>query len=235
MSSVYLSLFLDVLVLVFLGVTILYVFRLSKALAGFKQHRREFDSVITNLLSSIDQAERSVQTLKTISAQESGHLENLIEQSKALSEELRIINDAGESMASRLEKLAEKNSKIAQQSNSYAAPVASGRKRHAKERKISSPVPRSETIEDVRDVRQEKQSSRDDSYAQSLRSVSESREDIPSFMIQDRDHDDVSTNDKYDPTAQNDDTTEEFKSQAERELLDALRKSKQNISRGGQS
>ena len=128
------ALVLDIVVLVFLGATIFYALRLSKSLNNFKASRREFDGVITSLLSSIDQAERSVQTLKQVSAQEAEELGNLIQQSKMMSEELKIINESGEGMARRLEALAEANRKIVQSSR----PVSESVK---KPQKISRPKP----------------------------------------------------------------------------------------------
>lgn len=112
MSSELFSLIIDCVVLVFLGATIFYAYKLSKSLQDFKAHRSEFDSVIANLIASIDKAERAIGTLKQTSAQESNELQRLIDQAKTLSGELAIINQASESMASRLENLAEKNSKI---------------------------------------------------------------------------------------------------------------------------
>ncbi len=114
MGSDLLSLFLNSIIAVLLLATIFYVYRLTKSLDNFKEHRRELDSVIANLLSSIDQANDSVKILKRTSAQEADELERLIAQARALSDELKIINDAGESMAKRLENLAETNRKIVQ-------------------------------------------------------------------------------------------------------------------------
>lgn len=112
MSSELFSLIIDCVVLLFLGATIVYAYKLSKNLQDFKAHRSEFDSVIANLIASIDKAERAIHTLKQTSAQEGGELERLINQAKSLSDELKIINETGESLAGRLEMLAEQSSKI---------------------------------------------------------------------------------------------------------------------------
>ena len=225
MNGELIALLLDIIILVFLGATIFYVMRLSKNLNTFKAHRREFDNVITSLLSSIDQAERAVQTLKQVSAQEAEDLENLIRQSKAMSEELKIINEAGEGMAQRLEKLAEQN-RVAAQSFS----------------KKTSHAPTHETQDNsVRDSRKQ-------DYTSTLKNVEKAENDIemPSFMIQDRDIADLDTlenhldssvsNDAFDDSENNDDVVpKDLQSQAERELFDALRASKRNIPRRGRS
>ena len=136
MGTELLALLFDCIVMTLLGATIFFVFRLTKSLENFKQHRQELDSVIANLLSSIDQAERSVQSLKLSSSEEAGRMEHLIEQAKSLSDELQIINQAGESMAVRLEKLAETNRKLVQPSHKYNLPEPSSRHKD----KISSTV-----------------------------------------------------------------------------------------------
>ncbi len=111
MSSNLVSFFLDIAVLIFLAATIVYVIKLTRSLNDFKAHRREFDGVIANLLSSIDHADRSVKELKQVSEVEAAELSALISQSKIMSEELRVINEAGDAMAKRLEAAAENSRK----------------------------------------------------------------------------------------------------------------------------
>ncbi|PCJ97531.1 MAG: hypothetical protein COA45_09705 [Zetaproteobacteria bacterium] len=226
MSGELIALFLDIIILAFLGATIFYVMRLSRNLNTFKAHRREFNNVITSLLSSIDQAERSIQTLKQVSAQEAGDLEDLILQSKAMSEELKIINEAGEGMAKRLEVLAEKNREAVQMSRSSARPSVSS---------LRSPPSRSRRTQgDSAHGRSEKD------YTSTLKNVEKPTEEMemPSFMIQDRDIADLDTlENNLDSSVSNDsdDMPEELQSQAERELFDALRASKRSVPRRGRS
>ena len=228
MSNDLVALILDIVVLVFLGATMIYVWRLFKSLNDFKQHRREFDSVITNLLSSIDQAERSVQTLKQVSAQEAGELERLIRQSKSLSDELKIINEAGENMAKRLESLAEKNREIVQSSRGG---LAVGKNRSNDDSKISSPVHR------------KRRKNRDRDYESTLKTVdkptadSEPPSELPSFMIQDREFEDMESleshldSSKSNDVVEDDDIPDDLQSEAEKELFAALRTSKKDVSR----
>lgn len=229
MSNDIIALVMDILVLAFLGTTIFYAMRLSKSLNDFKKHRQDFNGVIADLLSSIDQAERSVHTLKQTSAEKSGELQRLIDQSRALADELKIINEAGENMAGRLEKLAEENRKAAQ---SARAPQAI----FEDDEKISSPVHRAES------------SSQKKGYSSTLRNVEKedaAERDVPSFMIKDREfmdydslenHLDASaSNDPFseDENIEDDIMPENLQSKAEQELFKALKNSKRNMTEGG--
>lgn len=231
------SVILDVVVLLFLGITIIYIFRLSRSLDAFKGHRREFDRVVTDLLSSIDQAERSVRDLKQVSTQEALALETLITQSKALSEELKIINDASESMAKRLEILAAENRRVAQHGGASKQPASKEIRKGV--RKISSP------LVDGSRVEQRKNTGDAKGYSQTLRNVSsediqESESaDIPDFMIRDPEFSNSGNKDgkpHHVKTHDFDDDImpEQLQSQAERDLLAALRAGRQDIKGGGQ-
>lgn len=217
MNGELIALILDIVVLGFLLATIFYVIRLSKGLSDFKAHRREFDGVITSLLSSIDKAEKSVHSLKQISVQEAGDLERLIKQSRAMSEELQIINEAGESMAKRLEKLAEKNRKIAQKSHFSMDMVDDGDNKRMKTRINKK------------------------DYKSTLKTVEKNDDkeaELPSFMIQDREFTDANSlenhlgssasNDVQDAYI-DDDIPENLQSQAEKELFAALRTNKGRV------
>ncbi len=183
MNSDLFALIMDCVVLVFLGATIFYAYRLSKSLQDFKAHRSEFDSVIANLIASIDKAERAIGTLKQTSAQETMELQRLIDQAKNLSGELSIINQASESMAGRLESLAERNGKIARGED---------------------------TITPNREKAPNKKTD----------NKNQDNSDMPSFMM--KGQGEVSNQGK-----------ENLQSQAEKELLAALRSNKRKPSRGG--
>lgn len=126
-----LALILDVVVLVGLGVTIYYCMRLSKALNAFREHRAEFGSLMQQLSQNILQAQHAVENLKSASFESGDDLQKVINHASVLKEELQLMNEAGDSMASRLEKIAETNRKIAQglsggyPEESYDRPVRS--------------------------------------------------------------------------------------------------------------
>ncbi len=234
MNTELISLVMDIVVLVFLGATIIYVVKLSASLKAFKAHRSEFDKVISDLLSSIDTAERAVGALKQTSASEAERLGALISTSKSLADELTIINDAGEGMAKRLERLAESNREIAQQksSGSFLSSREDNGVRSSDYGKVRSPIP------DFVDPEQKK-----DVYASTLNKVKKPdvTDQSSPFAIRDRDFSNVeSLERKLDGEVSNDkiwqddegDIPENLQSQAERDLLAALRGAKRSISKG---
>lgn len=112
MNLALLSYGLDVLILIFLAVMIFYAFRLTHSLNEFRKNRVVFDEVIGRLVVSIDQAEHSIKNLKEVSTGEADNLQGLVKDAKALSIELKDINQISETMANRLENLASENRKI---------------------------------------------------------------------------------------------------------------------------
>ncbi|MGH1403515.1 MAG: DUF6468 domain-containing protein [Alphaproteobacteria bacterium] len=252
MNTELIALILDIVVLIFLGAAIVYVVQLSKSLRDFKKHRHEFDKVISDLLSGVDKAERSIHSLKQVGSQEAESLGGLVLKSRALIDELTIINEAGEGMAKRLEKLAEQNREIAQKTQNLDfetrrnAGKTSSRRSVRQSKKISSPVPHaSETRGEMSS--KEVQEDKAQNYAATLKSVEKDTVDdeVPSFMIQDRDFEGVeslgsrldssASNDQYTESEEDEDAMpENLQSQAERDLFEALRNTKRNLSRGGQ-
>jgi hypothetical protein len=107
------SLAMDVVVLAALAVTIYYAVRLSRSLNAFRQYRQEFSSVLGQLSHNIEQANAAILGMKEASRSSGEHLQELIDQSRLLSDELNLINQASDSLAGRLETLAEKNRRIA--------------------------------------------------------------------------------------------------------------------------
>ncbi len=218
MSNTLLTIGLDIIVICLLSATIFFVLRLYKGLNEFKTQRKQFDTVIRNLLSAINQAERSIQTLKDTSTTEAAALEQLIAQSKALSEELSIINGTGESIAKRIEQLAEKNRKI-----------GTVEKRIAPKQKRSDSQGQTEKQPVSRKTPARKQT-KEAGYAETLKKMkpparkpqkTAADQDLPSFMIEDRT---VETD--------NDENAQNLQSQAERELYEALRSNKRTQGKG---
>lgn len=214
MSADALGLFIDILVLIFLGVMIFYAVRLSESLKEFRAQKGAFDGVIADLLSAIDQAERSIHSLKQVSSKESMELDALIRKAKILTEELKDVNQASESMANRLENVAEKNRKVMQSVNE-AKPI----------------YPQNKTFE----TETKSEYSKTSAPKKEL-----SKQDLPSFMIQDRDFEDLDAlGERLDDATSNDvsesivsakaEKSKKLQSQAERELYDALISSKRNL------
>lgn len=105
--------FMDVTILILLAATVFLAFRLSMSLRRFRDSRREMEGLIVRLTTNIDRAEKAIGGMQN-SAQTSGaKLQEIINSSKNLSDELHFMNDAGNRLAERLEKLAEKNRNLA--------------------------------------------------------------------------------------------------------------------------
>lgn len=100
---------IDMVILVFLGVTIFYAWRLSAYMKIFRDSRREMESLLRNLDGHIARAEKSVLGMRN-AAESAGHeLQGVIKDARFLADELNFMNEAGDNLANRLEKLAEKN------------------------------------------------------------------------------------------------------------------------------
>lgn len=224
MSAQVLGLVLDIAVLIFLGAMIFYAVRLSENLKEFRAQRGAFDGVIADLLAAIDQAERSIQNLKQASTAESAEMDDLLRKAKLYAQELRDVNQASESMAKRLEALAEKNRKIMQGVSDMPSPVASPASSGdfasppAQEKKPQPYMPKSVSPQRVK------------------QDAALSKADLPSFMIQDRDFEDLDAlGERLETQASNrsgaeseEDMPAHLQSQAEKELYDALMGAKQN-------
>jgi len=107
----YLKLILDILILAGLGGFIFYALQLSKALNAFRAHRNEFDGIMRNLSKHIDDAQIAVNDLKETSQVSGDNLHKLVRDAQFLADELQQINGAGESLAARLENLAERSNR----------------------------------------------------------------------------------------------------------------------------
>ncbi len=220
MTSALLSLIMDFVVLVALAGTIYYAMRLSKALNGFKAHRDELRNLIVELSSNIDQAGRAIVNLKSASDTAANDLDDVLHDARRMADELKMINETGDSLASRLEGLA-RRSRLTQEQQSQAE----GARNSYEEPEDFS-----------RGMSGASAGSTDDSE--------DSAEDagMPSFFIQDMDFassDDYSGSDSDSDSNSNSNSNsngdsntglegggEEFSSQAERELYEALKKSK---------
>lgn len=114
MSNTAFGLIMDFVLLVGLGVTIFYTFKLSRSLDNFKKYREEFGQVIQELGQYIGDAQGAIDKLKQATQISGEELDHRIKDATLLADELQLVNEAGNSLASRLEGLAEKNRKLVQ-------------------------------------------------------------------------------------------------------------------------
>ena len=112
--------FMDLAILVLLAATVFLAFRLSVNLRHFRESKSDMEGLVNRLTSNIERAEKAISGMQN-SAQTSGtKLQEIINQSKFLADELQFMNEAGNKLAERLEKLADKNRALVTEMESAA-------------------------------------------------------------------------------------------------------------------
>lgn len=106
MSMTLLSIILDCAVMAALAGTIYFAMRLSNSLNNFRAHRNEMKTLIAELSKNINDAHSAIEGLKATSNIAADNLDDVLHDSRRMAEELKMINETGESLAGRLEKLA---------------------------------------------------------------------------------------------------------------------------------
>lgn len=113
MSGPVFSLILNGTILVLLAATIFFAARLSLNLRDFRASRKDLDQLVRDLAAHVTRAEGAIAGMRE-TAQEAGRdLQEIVNEAKTLSEELQLMSEAGNSLAGRLEKLAERNGRLA--------------------------------------------------------------------------------------------------------------------------
>lgn len=102
---------LDTLILAALGTTIFYCLRLSKQFNEMRADRKAFETLIAALNTASSRAETSIRSFKETAVGNGDILQDRISKAKALSEELEIMIQAGDSLADRLQAVAEQSRK----------------------------------------------------------------------------------------------------------------------------
>lgn len=115
-----LGLILDIVIIALLGATIFYAIRLSRHLDVFRSNRSDMERLIRELSMQITRAQEGVSSLDAAAKESGDELRDLVNKSRALSEELAMMNEAGNSLAGRLEGLATRNRVIADEMGSNA-------------------------------------------------------------------------------------------------------------------
>lgn len=98
------GLIMDGLLLCFLAAAAFYAARLSVQLKVFRESRSELEKLVSSLSRSITQAENSIDALRTAAQQAGLDLQDEVNDARTLLDELQIIVEAGEGIASRMEK-----------------------------------------------------------------------------------------------------------------------------------
>lgn len=108
MQGAPLTLILDVVILVLLGLTIVYAARLSLQLRRLRDSKSDLDRVVRELVKNLDRADRTIGGLKESAREQGGELQKFIDRGIAIADELQLMTDSGDRLADRLEKLVDK-------------------------------------------------------------------------------------------------------------------------------
>jgi hypothetical protein len=111
------GLLLNVLILAALGIAIFYCVRLSKQLNQVRAERKAFETLIQSLNFASARAEGSIQSFKEVATGNGDILQDKINKARAMVDELEIMIQAGDSLADRLQNLAEKSRRVSMDSN----------------------------------------------------------------------------------------------------------------------
>ncbi|MCB9996499.1 MAG: hypothetical protein H6869_08705 [Rhodospirillales bacterium] len=108
MTGSLLSLILDGVIILLLAGTIYYAWRLSTHIRVFRDSRKDMEKLLGDLAGHIERAEEAIEGLRAGARQSGRDLQAIINDAKGLSEELQIMSESGNSLAGRLEKLADR-------------------------------------------------------------------------------------------------------------------------------
>jgi len=106
-----LGLLLNIFILAALCVTIFYCLRLSRQFDQMRADRKVFETLIQGLNAASARAEASIKSFKEVAVGNGDILQDKINKSRAMVDELEIMIQAGDSLADRLQSLAEKSRK----------------------------------------------------------------------------------------------------------------------------
>jgi hypothetical protein len=107
----FIGLFFDIAILAALCVSIFYCLRLSRQFNHMRADRKVFETLIQSLNFASARAEASIQAFRETAVGNGDILQDKINKSRAMAEELEIMIQAGDSLADRLQALAEKSRK----------------------------------------------------------------------------------------------------------------------------
>ena len=100
--NAYIGLVFDLLILVALAATIHQSLRLSREFAKLQSDRKAFEGLIAALNIASARAESAIKALKETATESGDSLQGKINAGRALTDELEIIIQAGDSLANRL-------------------------------------------------------------------------------------------------------------------------------------
>lgn len=106
------SLMLDIVILALLAATVYLAFRLNLNLKHFRESRSEMEGLVNRLTANIDKAEQAIHGMQNAARNTGRELDEIISDAKVLSDELKFMNETGNNLANRLEKIADRNREL---------------------------------------------------------------------------------------------------------------------------
>lgn len=106
------ALILDIVILTLLAATVYLAFRLNLNLKHFRESRSEMEGLVNRLTANIDKAEQAIHGMQNAARNTGRDLDEIISDAKVLSDELKFMNETGNNLANRLEKIAERNREL---------------------------------------------------------------------------------------------------------------------------
>lgn len=95
--------FLDLIFIILLSVMIISSLRLNKQIKIFRAHQQDFKELFGEFNHSFGRADDNIQNIKSFAQQASHEMEQQIYNGKVLADDLRILIEAGNKLADRLE------------------------------------------------------------------------------------------------------------------------------------
>ncbi len=198
------SLAFDIIVTTLLAVMIFYAVRLSRHLDGFRANRADMEQLIRELSNQIIRAQEGITALDDLASNKGDELRKYIGRAQELSDELQIMVGSADSLAARLENLATRNRAIVDEMEHTAVDLVYPGAQHAAskspELRATHPSVKAAKFEDTLPRKEKKSEPESGGF----------------FSIRDPDFESDDT--------KNNDSDDEFMSQAERDLADALRR-----------
>ncbi len=211
----------DILITVLLGATIYFAVKLSRHLDTFRSNRSDMETLIRELSSQITRAQEGISVLDDLSTTRGDELRGLLGKAQGYIDELHVMTESGNSLAERLETMAVRNRELIEEMDEKALGlVYPGTKTSS-----AAPVPpltatRPPKYEETLTRAKAEKAGAEKARAEKARAEKAAPE--PMFMIRDPDFDaEDAARDDIDDI---DDRDDDFTSQAERDLAEALKR-----------
>jgi hypothetical protein len=116
--------FMDISILALLAATVFLAFRLTMSLRTFKESRSEMEGLVNRLSANIDKAEKAIHDMQNTARKAGIELDEIISDAKKLKDELKLMNESGNGLATRLENIAVRNRELVEQIENMPSPKA---------------------------------------------------------------------------------------------------------------